>query len=791
MVNKLKKQIAVETMRTLLLSEVRTNLESRMNQITVPIAAAASRLDFDLVYIPVLLVVDWLVQERHTTIAMMMRRRLLLSVLALSPLLAQSWNTRRETALSEFSLEILGQGRFLDQTNYYNYDAEINEKCSEYLVSFLEGTTDAKDTCEGIQNAYTAANCDNLTEETTEDDQDDYFGQFYEHKCCQSLLNRYSEYCDDSQLLSNEHLLLAASVLLLCEVAKSFIKSYDIHWLPEAGVCIIVGTLFGIIGHLIPGLKIDDLSFDGELFLSVLLPPIIFEAALSVSKKDFRRRRLAIFMFAVVGTLLSTFMTGTMVHWASRLLKSSTDIPILDCVIYGALISSIDPVAILSVLTSLNMSQSDTVFILVLGESLLNDGVAITLSQNLSTKFGQGSMTVDEVFGTIADFLIIAFGSMFVGFGCAILCMLYFWVFGKMLNPGMEVGSFFLWALIPYWICDGLEWSGIVSIVTMGFFMDVYVASPQEEAEEEVPVVIPEASLRSLAAFSNVTDTEDSGSVTLQTPSSIGNHYTRMEDRPTFHDEKSVMTFYSNGKRVNPESIYRLNILRLLIHRDRIRLSEEADKHVRFVAHLLAQLSENAIFAYLGLFLFSGYYEWDAPLVTISVIICIVSRFLMVVIICNCIWYINILRRGVAGCGYENETNVSRTATQLRSKSTQVVLMWAGLRGAVSLALVENIPLYNNVTKAGCEFKPVLKAMTSATIIFTTFFFGGSAYYVFPMLGVRPDTSSGKSQSSVSAEEPYDIKVADDTPVRRNRQSQPEAEMRNMSSRKVENAVMA
>ena len=44
----------------------------------------------------------------------------------------------------------------------YNYNAnydddDVNEACSQYLMSFLEGTSDARDTCEGIMNAYTAA----------------------------------------------------------------------------------------------------------------------------------------------------------------------------------------------------------------------------------------------------------------------------------------------------------------------------------------------------------------------------------------------------------------------------------------------------------------------------------------------------------------------------------------------------------------------------------------------------------------------------------------------------------
>ena len=132
--------------------------------------------------------------------------------------------------------------------------------------------------------------------------------------------------------------------------------------------------------------------------------------------------------------------------------------------------------------------------------------------------------------------------------------------------------------------------------------------------------------------------------------------------------------------------------------------------------------------------------------------------------------------------------------------------MWAGLRGAVSLALVENIPLYNNVTKEGCEFKPVLKAMTSATIIFTTFVFGGSAYYVFPYLGIRPDTSSDRSSrgslSKSSLSDPdgtyqvevfNEIIVTETTPQRQNRRTPrpSESEMRDMSAMDIDKAVMA
>lgn len=71
--------------------------------------------------------------------------------------------------------------------------------------------------------------------------------------------------------------------------------------------------------------------------------------------------------FAVLGTIITTFSTGLMVHYVSKASKATT-FPVLDSLVFGALISSIDPVAILSVLTSLNLCQTDTIFILVFGE---------------------------------------------------------------------------------------------------------------------------------------------------------------------------------------------------------------------------------------------------------------------------------------------------------------------------------------------------------------------------------------------------------------------------------------
>ena len=65
----------------------------------------------------------------------------------------------------------------------------------------------------------------------------------------------------------------------------------------------------------------------------------------------------------------------------------------------------------------------------------------------------------------------------------------------------------------------------------------------------------------------------------------------------------------------------------------------------------------------------------------------------------------------------------------------QLVLIFAGLRGAMSFALVEHIPLFDTITAQGSRLKPELKAMTSASIIFTVFVLGGATSYLMERIG--------------------------------------------------------
>ena len=81
-------------------------------------------------------------------------------------------------------------------------------------------------------------------------------------------------------------------------------------------------------------------------------------------------------LFAVVNTAFNTLMIGVTL-WAFNYtpLYGGTFFGLLDCLVYAALLSSIDPVAVLA--TFVEIQVNDMLYIIVFGESLLNDGAAV------------------------------------------------------------------------------------------------------------------------------------------------------------------------------------------------------------------------------------------------------------------------------------------------------------------------------------------------------------------------------------------------------------------------------
>lgn len=596
-----------------------------------------------------------------------------------------------------------------------NDDAKRDGICKEYLYNFLNGTTDAKDECDGMLNAFQAADCvddKNIfkfyfgkkhrahvldDDNTTQDDVliDDYVENF---ECCSSIYSFYSKNCRPPQLASFR-LLGIMGILVICGIVKSLIRTFQLEWMPDAGACILVGAFVGGIVTLInPHLINEKLTFDNDLFLHIMLPPIIFQSSLNIDKRAFRRDLFPILTFAILGTVFSAVVIGLLTHTITSW-GHGTTLPLLDSLLFGSLISSIDPVATLGILSGVGLGQSDTLYTLVFGESLLNDGVAIVMFDTLVKHLGDATVvnkaTIHEC---LTSFLMVTFCSIGIGLACGIVCTAYFWALRKRHTAVTEVAIFFCWALIPFYISDGVGFSGIISIMTMGFFVDYFVIGGSQSEEEQ------------WMAYMALRDASE-GSQTR------GN-FSR--------------AFSGRG-----------------------HLSSTSKHHVGFVAEVVASIMETAIFAYLGVFLFSDKHFWDMRLNATAVFGCFASRGVMVMMfsmVVNFFVWLDIENRISRVCFPQRWVNEDRdSADSMGStaphayldRDTQKILLLAGVRGAVSFALVENIPVYDAVRKTGSQVKAELKGMAGASILFTVFVFGALTHYVVKK--IKEDESGART----------------------------------------------
>ena len=140
-----------------------------------------------------------------------------------------------------------------------------------------------------------------------------------------------------------------------------------------------------------------------EVLVFVFLPILVFEAALGLSTRAFFRNLLAITVLAVPALIVSTVVVGLAVY-----VGLGTSLAV--ALVFGALISATDPVAVVAVFRELGVPQR--LLAIVEGESLLNDGVAIVLFHILLTVAVGGSISVTE---GVIDFVLVFFGGIVIG----------------------------------------------------------------------------------------------------------------------------------------------------------------------------------------------------------------------------------------------------------------------------------------------------------------------------------------------------------------------------------------
>ncbi len=206
------------------------------------------------------------------------------------------------------------------------------------------------------------------------------------------------------------------------------------------------------VGLVVAGIGIGflplgfEIAFSKELLFKVLLPPLIFEAALYIHWNELKRDLFPVATFATVGVLISAGTTAAFMHflvgWEWTM-----------AALFGVLIAATDPVSVIA--TFKEAKVEGRLRLLVEAESLFNDStaavafaIALTFAMGSSMAFGTAATAmVLSVVGGIASGLI-------VGYGCL-------WIAGRTTDHLVEIALTTIAAFGSFWLAEQFSYSGV------------------------------------------------------------------------------------------------------------------------------------------------------------------------------------------------------------------------------------------------------------------------------------------------------------------------------------------
>lgn len=173
------------------------------------------------------------------------------------------------------------------------------------------------------------------------------------------------------------------AVLLTVSALLGFINARFIRFPTTIGIMLlslIFSLILVLVGLGAPSVEqfaekiVSQIDFENVL-LDVMLSYLLFAGALHVDLSDLTQQKWAIALMATVGVCLSTFLVGGIAYLLLPLFGFETKL--IYCLLFGALISPTDPVAVLGILKKAGVGKS--LETKITGESLFNDGVGVVV----------------------------------------------------------------------------------------------------------------------------------------------------------------------------------------------------------------------------------------------------------------------------------------------------------------------------------------------------------------------------------------------------------------------------
>ncbi len=236
---------------------------------------------------------------------------------------------------------------------------------------------------------------------------------------------------------------LVLELLLVVSVVAILVRRFRI---PYTVALVLAGLVLSFRERLA-------IELTPEIILTLLLPPLVFEAAFHLSFIHLRRDLKTIMILAIPGVIVNMLVVG-------GILSTGAGLPLSAALVFGALIAATDPVSVVAIFRKLGAPRQ--LEVLLEGESLFNDGTAIVL---FSLALGALQSGRFEIASGVANFIRVGGGGILVG---AVLGWLISRLMSQVDDYLVETTLTTVLAFGSYLIAEQFHLSGVLAVVAAG-----------------------------------------------------------------------------------------------------------------------------------------------------------------------------------------------------------------------------------------------------------------------------------------------------------------------------------
>ncbi|KAM4539525.1 sodium/hydrogen exchanger 3-like [Odontesthes bonariensis] len=273
---------------------------------------------------------------------------------------------------------------------------------------------------------------------------------------------------------------LVALWILVSWMCKLIIESnhHVTNIIPESALLITFGFILG--GMIWGADKVQTFKLTPTVFFFYLLPQVILDAGYAMPNKLFFSNMGGILVYAIIGTCWNAASLGLSL-WGCHKggAMGDLDVGLLEYLLFGSLIAAVDPVAVIAVFEQVHVNE--VLFIMVFGESVLNDGVTVVLFNVFDSFVTLGGSQIDavEIIKGIISFFVVAFGGSFLGFVFGLLIALLTRCTKNV--QIIEPGFIFVLGYLAYLTAEMLSLSAILSIMFCAMCCQKYINANMDE----------------------------------------------------------------------------------------------------------------------------------------------------------------------------------------------------------------------------------------------------------------------------------------------------------------------